>query len=1273
MADAHPPSTVLDAPVFLSYARQDRDFAVALYDELKAAEIPLWRDIHDIPAGAPDWWGEVRKAIEACSSMVLCMSVAALQSTVVSDEWNYARFKGKRIIPVIADEVFEHPDVKAGKVVVPVWMRNANWLDLRQDAPERDAAFANLLQTLRTPYEAQPVHITVKASQLPPNFVPRPREFEPLVRALAVDEPPTAVALTAALRGAGGYGKTVLAKALCRDLRVSGAYPDGIYWVTLGEHLLTLNPTVRKDELVARLLDLVELISGWRPGVQELVAAQEKLAEAVAGKRCLIVVDDVWAETHVKPFLVPGKHHATVITTRFDECVPGGSGVFRQKVDQMAEQDALNLLAYDVEGWEEQRKWFEQTAKRLGYSAQLLGIINGAIIRRLRGDDGRPYTLVEALQYIDERLDYYGVTAFDAEDPEQREKAFGRTLEVGIEALKPVEQQRYRELGIFPEDVPIPLTSLAGLWGLDAIPTQDFCQKLARSSLVQDYDERSLTVHDVTLKYLQQTLVDAPVVHARLLDAWGGGWEALPDDYAWDHYAYHLLGAGRDDALLALFADQRWKDARFKDARFKHDRYTYSYSGYIADLMLAWEQVAHPRAVQQIEAGGPVMALVDCARLALIRTSINSLAANYVPAVVARAVELGMWKVERALSIAERVPDPAKRAEMYTAILQTSKLDEQQRTHAGQQALAAARRIADEEARAEVLVALAPYLPEGLLGKALEAARAIEWEPARARALGALAPHLLEGLLGETLEAARRIEREFFCAEVLLALAPYLPEGLLGEALEAARRIERESDRARTLVALAPYLPEGLLGEALEAARRIEWESDRAEVLVALAPHLPGGQRQEVLRDALVAARRIANKHVRARVLGALAEQLPEGQRREVLGEVLEAARRIEREFSRAKVLEALAPYLPEGLLGEALEAARRIADEEARAEALVALAPYLPEGLLGEALEAARRIADESDRARTLVALAPYLPEGLLGEALEAARVITDESDRARTLEALAPYLPEGLLGEALEAARRIEREDARAEVVVALAPYLPEGLVGEALEAAFRIELKFDRAKALMALAARLPKMQRYVLGEALAAARRIEWESDRAEALVALAPYLPEGLLGEALAAARAIADEAHRADVLAALAEQMEREQRLSVLGEALEAARRIERESDRAEVLVALAPYLPEGLLGEALAAARAIADEAHRADVLAALAEQMEGEQRLSVLKEILSTVVQGLLDLQHTKRDAVLRFLAKDAFYPAEMVPTETVGRVAAHIGEICNVWRWE
>src|SRR5262249_50201 len=72
------------------------------------------------------------------------------------------------------------------------------------------------------------------APDLPADFVPGPDEFERIV-AYLLNSGAGPVAISAALRGAGGYGKTTLAAAVCHEARVRAAFPDGVLWATLGE------------------------------------------------------------------------------------------------------------------------------------------------------------------------------------------------------------------------------------------------------------------------------------------------------------------------------------------------------------------------------------------------------------------------------------------------------------------------------------------------------------------------------------------------------------------------------------------------------------------------------------------------------------------------------------------------------------------------------------------------------------------------------------------------------------------------------------------------------------------------------------------------------------------------------------------------------------------------------------------------------------------------------------------------------------------------------
>src|SRR5207248_1636898 len=85
----------------------------------------------------------------------------------------------------------------------------------------------------------------------------RPREYEALIGKLLDQRREEPVAITAALRGAGGYGKTTMARALCHDERIQQAFDDGILWVTLGES---------PGNLVGKVEDLIYMLNQERPG-----------------------------------------------------------------------------------------------------------------------------------------------------------------------------------------------------------------------------------------------------------------------------------------------------------------------------------------------------------------------------------------------------------------------------------------------------------------------------------------------------------------------------------------------------------------------------------------------------------------------------------------------------------------------------------------------------------------------------------------------------------------------------------------------------------------------------------------------------------------------------------------------------------------------------------------------------------------------------------------------------------------------------------------------
>ena len=527
--------------VFISYARSDGDAqARSLRQRLEAAGIRLWQDRSGMEGGR-DWWLQVTAALDSVEFMVLLMTPAAVESATVRKEWRYARQHGVCVYPVkAADLDFDS---------LPRWMRSLHVYDLDHESTK-------FLNDLRT--RCQERRVPFMADDLPADFVPRPGEFDRLLSLVLDRDRAEPIAITAALRAAGGYGKTVLARALCHHEDIQNAFDDGILWVTLGE-----NP----GDLTGRVEDLIYLLCGQRPGFAGLEAATAMFVDLLADRDILLVIDDVWDAAHLKPFVQGGPRCARLITTRVLDAVPTGAS--RVDVDAMREDEAVALVGHGLPGGAGAA--FRDLASRLGEWPLLLKLANGVLHDRVR--DGRQ-TLSNALAYVNKALDKRGLTFFDARDPSARHQAVARTIELSIERLNEAEQARFAELAVFPEDVDIPLRTLERFWGrtggLDDLDTETLSDRLHRLSLTLAFDptRRHVRLHDVIRKYLVHRLGDRVVaLHGDLLEAHRpatSSWADLAADepYLWDQLAYHLDAAGRAGELAATVIDLRYLAAK---------------------------------------------------------------------------------------------------------------------------------------------------------------------------------------------------------------------------------------------------------------------------------------------------------------------------------------------------------------------------------------------------------------------------------------------------------------------------------------------------------------------------------------------------------------------------------------------------------------------------------------------------------------------------------------------------------------------------------------
>jgi WD40 repeat protein len=416
-------------------------------------------------------------------------------------------------------------------------------------------------------------------------MVDRPQVTEPLLAALTRADRPEADGRVVGLHGAGGFGKTRLATWACHRAEIDRRYPGGLLWVTLGQELQGANLAVKINDATAAL-------SGERPPISDPDAAGAELGRILdEGPPVLVVVDDVWDARQLRPFRIGGRASTRLVTTRIPDVLP--LGCERIAVDALSDDQARTLVTAGLRGPNAEPgvgPLAPASADALAAAGHrcpvLLNAINGVLLRLV--DRGQP--VEEAVQSVLGRLATAGPTALDPARVTER-NGVGPTVEASIGLLAPADQARYRQVGVFPEDVDIPLDVLRLLWPDARVPA--LCDELVALGLVADYrldpPGPRLVLHDLFREYVRwhQDADERAAVHRRLVDSavtllpppaggstddgTGDGrgsapipWWMLPDDarYLWRWLPFHLRKAGRVAEHTALVTDLRWVEAK---------------------------------------------------------------------------------------------------------------------------------------------------------------------------------------------------------------------------------------------------------------------------------------------------------------------------------------------------------------------------------------------------------------------------------------------------------------------------------------------------------------------------------------------------------------------------------------------------------------------------------------------------------------------------------------------------------------------------------------
>ena len=408
---------------------------------------------------------------------------------------------------------------------------------------------------------------------LPPHYRAQPDRLRKLREALLIDLQKPVVVTGAAARvgveGMAGIGKSVLAAALARDLEIRRAFPDGIFWVGVGQ--LPQDGDAQRQRLaelqrhVARELGHEALFNDPQVGKQAL---RDLLADGK--KAVLLILDDVWQRAAADAFDVAGPRCRLLLTTRDAGLVTALAGTDYQ-VQLPSEAEALALLASTsgstAEDLPEQARQVVAQCGRLPLALALCG----GMLR-----SGTPWgDLLDALR--EHELEFLA----DDYAAEAQHQNIARALELSIHVLPEDKQRRFAELAVFPEDAEVPEAAVLTLWGhtggLSERHARQLLLELKQRSVVQ-WNQRLdgsavLSLHDLMHHLATRMAVrlfdSLAVLHRHLLDAYmkkcPGGWPTGPDDsYFFQSLPWHLNAARREDDLTEVLTNCEWLEAKLR-------------------------------------------------------------------------------------------------------------------------------------------------------------------------------------------------------------------------------------------------------------------------------------------------------------------------------------------------------------------------------------------------------------------------------------------------------------------------------------------------------------------------------------------------------------------------------------------------------------------------------------------------------------------------------------------------------------------------------------
>jgi hypothetical protein len=389
--------------------------------------------------------------------------------------------------------------------------------------------------------------------ELPSYFVEYPKFFREMKMVILAEasnnqKPPLVI------HAPSGRGKSVIAASLARDNDIRQGFPDGIFWLSLGQ----------EADVLAQQVALLRFIDETITNVFDIEEGTQRLKELCATRACLIILDNVWDAQDVLAFNVEGEHCQVLITTSDSNLVNIVQFFIKTikgyVLEPLSETQAINFFLNNIGQpnlQEDNLPFALSDVVRAGGSSPL----TLKLIANLAKNQA-PATWQNLLTQVQER-----------EEKELFKKyppSLIQALHLNVEALgEPADY--YLALAVFGDYLHIPQAVAIMLWRylyhLSEEEAIRFIQELAEKCLIEidstSTQKTTLRLYSFQHEYL---IAEAELekLHNHLLAAYRRqcgqhGWVTGPNDgYFFEYLCMHLHHAGRHGELKLLLLDFDW-------------------------------------------------------------------------------------------------------------------------------------------------------------------------------------------------------------------------------------------------------------------------------------------------------------------------------------------------------------------------------------------------------------------------------------------------------------------------------------------------------------------------------------------------------------------------------------------------------------------------------------------------------------------------------------------------------------------------------------------